>query len=256
MLRLALLVLCLALVPSQGWGAQAFVQGKICAVGATAANFITCTFDSATTTGNIIVASSGYQTGTVTSITFTDDRSGSYATIQSLYSSPQVTSGAALGVGTVGTAGTTAVTATFTNSEQPDYYGICIAEFSGVNTSSIVDVSTVNSQVTPTTGTDLITSGAIVSTADGEIYYGGVWNSQNVTGTLTKGTTYTLIAVQNTGTVQRGLCEYWQQASAGSADADATTTNGDDDHITFAVAMKTAVVTALRGGMLLLGVGQ
>ena len=49
-----------------------------------------------------------------------------------------------------------------------DAHGLCILEYSGIHTNTLYDVSSSNSQATPGSGTDAVTSTAPTTTATGD----------------------------------------------------------------------------------------
>ena len=239
-------VLLVLLLSSSMWAeAASFVQGKLCAVGATASDTVSCTFDSPTAAGHIIVASAAYQTGTVTAITFRDNTGGQYASMGDQLGAPVAGAGASIAIGRTGLPGTTTVTATYTNSEQPDIHGLCILEYRHANLSTFQDVTASNSQTTPGSGTDAVTSTAMVTTADGETIIGALWNVETVDVNINAGTVpnaWTSRAAQTTGTVQRGLCEEFIQSAAGSIAATGALSSGTTANtVAFGVALENRI---------------
>lgn len=152
-------------------------------------------------------------------------------------------SGGSVGVGVVGTPGTTVVTATFTNSVQPNYHGLYIAEYSGVNTAHPVDTSAAQGQETPTTATDAVTSTAGTSLYDNETVVGSVWSLQNFTTLFTVGTGFTQREYTHTGVSPIGMGEEKVFASQGGVAATFTSSSALDDTITFMVVLRNTVDT-------------
>jgi hypothetical protein len=192
----------------------------------------------------MIVVGAAYQTGTVTTLFFTDNRNGEY-TYGSILGSPVAGSGAAYGYSRVIFPGSTTVTATFDSTELPDTHGLCILEYRGVNTGSAVDVVSINSQTTPGSGTDAVTSNAVVTTANHETVLGFLWPVESVTVNINPGTTpnpWVSRAAQTSGAVQRGLCEEFAQTTAGSIAATGGLSSGTTENtVVYMVALKNSL---------------
>lgn len=244
--------LCLTL-PVTSFGAT-FVQAKACSNAGVTSDTFTCAFGSNTTTGNVIVGFGGFHVATTpATVALTDSQSNTYTTKQSYMASPFAGAGGIAAVAPVTTGGATTVTMTTTSAAAPQRHALCVMEFSGVNTTTPVDVSAKNTQATPTTSTDAVTSTAAVSTADGEMIVGGEVDIEGLGQSTTAGTGFTL--GDRTTTNLTTLCEYLAQTSQGSIAATFTASSTGDDTIAFMVALKNAAAGACRGGLSLLGVG-
>lgn len=243
--RLPGLLLALALCwPVSSWAAIAFVtsQSAIC-VDNNVTTTITCALPGNATSGNVIVAVVGYAGATVTTgIVFTDNQSGSYSTAASLLNSPATTNGGAIGTGTVTSTATPTITATISGTTPPSNKIMCVLEYSGVNTTTRVDVSSANGQLSPGTGADNITSGAAVTTENNEMIVGGLFDVQGITQTINAGTSpnaFTDRANKGSGANLRGMCEEFAQTTAASIAATAGFAVGsNDDTVAFMVALK------------------
>ena len=174
-------------VDASAWAANAFVQAN--RARAFGASSVGVTFGSNTTTGNLVACFVWWDTDTDTLNSITDSQSNTYT----LLHNPTTlgTARAAMGYAKNITGGTTpTVTANFSGS--PGDLVIGCMEISGANTTAPLDQSAMNTQNFPGTGTDLITSGSVTTTTDGEFIFGGTRAEFGTT--VTAGTNFTLDA--------------------------------------------------------------
>ena len=224
------LLLCAA-VPRLAHAA-ARVQGCTTQNGATSSATVVCTMGAGVGGGHLVVLFVGTNVGVTGVSSVTDDKSDSCTVVDeaggagnynltSVYC-PNVTAGATTFTATLSSAATLAMA-----------FG---AEFSGVLTTSPLDVHAAQTQTTPGTGANAITSGSVTTTHANELIVGGTVNRSGAAGagTITIGTGFTLgQSVANTLT-----SEYQVQAAAGSIAATFKASSASD-------SFDTAVMTFL-----------
>ena len=149
----------------------------------------TVSFGSNTAAGNLIVASVTWDPNgtTATTATCSDDRGNSYTTVNTWIDSTNTQYLVICYAANI-SGGATTLTVTYGNGTKTvAFRRVIISEYSGVVTSSPVDVSTGVGGVNGTTGTDAITSGAATTTQAGDLIYGAVEDTGLET-TITAGT--------------------------------------------------------------------
>lgn len=221
-----------------------FVQSKSNApTGSANATTVAATFGAAVGSGHTVYGIVGWDNagGSRTLSGVADDKGNTYTVQRTVNDTTNQQSGAVFFLGNI-TNGPVTVTATF--SIGTDARGIAIGECSGVQTSPL-DVETGQLQTSPGTGTDGATSGAVVTTANGDFVVGLFEDTGSFRGNteFTAGTGFT--QREQTGVAGANLClllEDRVQSSAGSIAGTATHTNNDAT-ISFVLTFKATVVS-------------
>lgn len=245
-----LLFMCLALLPTQGWGATAHVQDAHTRDNSGASvSTVAVTMAGATTATNLM-ACGVYWADTARSLSsISDGTNGSYT----LVSNP-TTGGlfrAAMGYFANSGGATLTVTATFDSAFTAQKLIVC-HEASGVATSTPLDTSAMSDLGAIGGGTDNITFNLTLGTSGDYIFGFFVNYSQN--GAVTPGTGYTVGEQFASST---GTSEYLANF-AGTGTKAVTATDGSfDTHLAGAMAFKPAAGAAASvPSLMLMGVGQ
>jgi hypothetical protein len=172
------------------------------------ATTITQAFTSNVTGGNLIVAAISWDTVASTAVTCSDNQGNTYTTVTN---TNDATSTQALAVCYAPNAagGATTVTATFGAASVTRR--ISVHEYSGVATTSPVDVSRTNT-ANGTTAANNITSTAGTTTVANDLIFGAVMENGTGNATITPGTGFTNRRIVNNELATQDLA----QASAGS----------------------------------------
>ncbi len=200
----------------------------------TQATTIVKAFTSNVTAGNMIIGGVGYNIDTTVSVSDTLGNTYTVSTVNSDIGNGQYqkTFYANSPIG-----GANTVTVTFGTSVA--YRRLYISEYSGLATASPSDGGTGQFQTSPGTGANAITSGAIVTTVDGDLIWGITQNTAEAdpgTGTLVAGTGYTQDGQVGTVIMR---AEHKTQTTAGSVAA-TFTTSVDHRYLTNVLAFKVA----------------
>lgn len=228
------LLLAVVLCTAPAFAANAFVQRAENFVAGSAAPTVTFTNNVAAAS---CVAVTVFVTadGTTTVSSITSDFGGTWSIRDRL-----VTTGGGrsvtLAYGYNVTGGAKVVTVNLSASTNTS---LRVHEISGCSTSDPIDGSTIQNQTAPGTGTDAVTSGAIVTTVAGAYLYGTVENDAFTT-TYTAGTGYTIAY-----TALNSANEYQIQGSAGSVAATFTSNEVGANHTTGILALKPAVAATV-----------
>ena len=239
--RLLACTLICWLVPLLSWAAPTHVQSPT-PVTASFGSTVAIPFASNVTAGNHLTCHINANHG----ISTVTDSLG-----QSFSSAVNVTDGATYSLATFykeNTAGgANTVTATFAGTIT--YASIQCSERSGVATSGSLDKFASNSQTTPGTGANAVTSGNVTTTTDGQLIVG--WSTALTVGagTTSAGTGFT----PRTNVFGDTLIEDQVQASAGSIAATFTTTSATSNFITLITTFKAPAAAAPSYGARLRG---
>lgn len=244
---LIVLLLCIV-VPVHVWAATAHVKNQSnrkTTAGHTTHDLVVT--GGMTNTGDTAVGSLNWRptTSALTSVTVC----GNVATLYDNPTTQGTTQETANFVYSNVSSGACTITATFDANVTDSR--IIVHEVSGTPTTTPEDQHACNPQTNPGTGTDAITSGAVITTSNGQYIYGATYANGGVAST--PGTGFT--QGENTTTQES---EYLIQTSAGSIAATFTGANGN--WITCIVTLKDA--SAGGGGSvsssthLLMGVGR
>ncbi len=150
----------------------------------------------------------------------------------------------------------TVITANFSSS--PTKRGITVEEWSGLDTVAPLDKNVSNSQANPGTGTDAITSTAVVTTANGEVIFGASYEPANshTANAFSAGTNFLHLdqAFVSGGIATALASESLVQTSAGSIAATFTIGDGvtNTDYATFILTFKAAAGVTVADGMTIL----
>ncbi|HSW65628.1 MAG TPA: hypothetical protein VLI54_00625 [Bacillota bacterium] len=169
-------------------------------------------FSANVTAGSLIVAAASWDNSTTSTMTCTDNRGNTY-TGMTVWINAVDNQTLAICYAPNAAAGSTTVTATL--GAGANFRRFVISEYSGVATSSPVDVSAGVQGITATTTTDAVTAGSVTTTQNGDLIYGAVMDTTGNTGIL-PGTGFTGRSFANTKDL---LVEDKQQAIAGSVSA-------------------------------------
>jgi hypothetical protein len=191
----------------------AYVQGNIHQNGSTSSATCAVTLTSTVASGNMLCVSLGWVTSTgVDIITVTDDKGNTYTVVDKTFNNPASYSLCDAYCLNITNAPQT-ITATISTARQ--FSTIFVDEWSGIATSSALDGHAIN-QLNGASGTDIATSTAITTTANGDLIY-GVCICINSVG-ISAGTGFT----QRQNVASTFLTESLIQGSAGSIAATAT----------------------------------
>lgn len=134
---------------------------------------------------------------------------------------------------------------------------VFVETFTGVATTSALDVHAINPQTTaPGTGANAVTSGNVTTTANGDLLCGGTVDLQGA-GTISHGTS-PISYTQAESTANAYMTEYAVQSTASATTpATFTASSASDQFITAIVALKPSVSSSScgRGTLLLMSVG-
>lgn len=115
--------------------------------------------------------------------------------------------------------------------------------FTGSNASSTGDGATGQNQVAPGAGANAVTSGAIVTTVNGDLIYAATVDTTTGADPATIGTGFTSGSVSSGATTIVTRTEWLEQTSAGSIAGTFTAITGGDRFITAVMAITPAVGT-------------
>lgn len=241
MVRLLIGILILWLLPAFSWAAPAHVQSPTPVTGSSGTT-LAIAYGSNVTAGNLLVCHI-YANHGISGVA--DSRS------QTFTSAVNVTDGATYSLATFYYANTTggADTVTVTFAGAITYASLQCSEYSGVATSSPLDKFASNSQTTPGTGANAVTSGSVTTTTDGQLIVG--WSTALTVGagTTSAGTGFT----GRTNVFGDTLCEDQVQTSAGGIAATFTTTSATSNFITLITTYKAPAATVPSYGARLRG---
>jgi len=220
--RIALLLLCL-LVPVQSWAATAYVQR--------AHNFASGTTVSSVMGSNVTAASTvvvaiGWFSNSITlnSVTIC-------GTTATLYNNPTTLFlRMALAKLDNVSSGACTITANFSASVLAF---VTAHEVSGTDTTDSNDGTVANTQASPGSSTDAVTSTAVTTTVNGDYIFGASFGT-NVGSTINAGTGFTIREQDAAGF----STEDQIQSSSGSIAATFTNTNVGESNITMVMALK------------------
>lgn len=241
MVRLLIGILILWLLPAFSWAAPAHVQSPTPVTGSSGTT-LAIAYGSNVTAGNLLVCHI-YANHGISGVA--DSRS------QTFTSAVNVTDGATYALATFYYANTTggADTVTVTFAGAITYASLQCSEYSGVATSSPLDKFASNSQTTPGTGANAVTSGSVTTTTDGQLIVG--WSTALTVGagTTSAGTGFT----GRTNVFGDTLCEDQVQTSAGAIAATFTSTSATSNFITLITTYKAPAATGPSYGARLRG---
>ena len=241
MVRLLISTLILWLLPVLSWAAPAHVQSPTAVTGSSGTT-LAIAYGSNVTAGNLLVCHI-YANHGISGVA--DSRS------QTFTSAVNVTDGATYSLATFYYANTTggADTVTVTFAGAITYASLQCSEYSGVATSSPLDKFASNSQTTPGTGANAVTSGSVTTTTDGQLIVG--WSTALTVGagTTSAGTGFT----GRTNVFGDTLCEDQVQTSAGAIAATFTSTSATSNFITLITTYKAPAATGPSYGARLRG---
>lgn len=241
MVRLLIGILILWLLPAFSWAAPAHIQSPTPVTGSSGTT-LAIAYGSNVTAGNLLVCHI-YANHGISGVA--DSRS------QTFTSAVNVTDGATYSLATFYYANTTggADTVTVTFAGAITYASLQCSEYSGVATSSPLDKFASNSQTTPGTGANAVTSGSVTTTTDGQLIVG--WSTALTVGagTTSAGTGFT----GRTNVFGDTLCEDQVQTSAGGIAATFTSTSATSNFITLITTYKAPAATGPSYGARLRG---
>jgi len=228
--------------------AIAFVQAKETTQAAGPFTTVAATFTSNVTSGSLLVASviwKGVGGGNETaSASIADTLTSTWVAFGTAFSAGPDRNGKAWYALNSG-AGADTVTVTLPGSRQ--FPGLIIAEYSGVKTSGALDGSSVTTGTTAT-GTDGVASGSIVTTVTGDLIYGCLLISNQVTAT-TPGTSFT----ERIDSTSGQQLEDRVFGSSGSTTATWTYPNATDIYFAYGAGFQAAVSATPSHYLLLMG---
>ncbi len=238
-LFLFLFALCLLRV-APSFAANAFVQAQILGTDGTTATTIAATFSTAVTSGNLVAGACMWGSANTSDLTsVTDNQSNTYTIVRSIADAGDGQSAATFYRANVTNAPTTV---TCNLAASLPYRGISIHEVSGADTSAPLGVETGQTQQSPGTGANALTSGSVTTTTNGEYIYGVSFNDGDLgTGSsdFAPGTGFTERSEHLTTTELSLASEDQIQTSAGSIAATFTLAR-NFSHITFIMTFKAA----------------
>jgi hypothetical protein len=222
---------------------MAYVQGNQHQNGGASSTTVAVTLGAAVTSGNALMVSVGWgsSSGADTVTGVTDDKGNTYQLVDQVRDATQQYLWRTAYLLNV-TNGPITITATINNTNT--FGAILVDEYSGVATSAALDGHAMQGQVSPATTADAVKSGAITTTANGNLIYGTTVEITGL-GTITHGTGFT--ARINVAGVF--MTEDEVQATAGliANGATFTASNAADSWITGVMAFKAAATDTLMG---------
>lgn len=252
-IRSLLAGLLLLLFTTPVWAANAFVQSAQTTTGNVALGTVAVAFVSNVTAGNLIAVGITWYNDPITLSSVTDTLGNTYTVVQTVNIALAQRYATAYAKNILGGANT--VTATFSLATAI-FRGIIVHEVSGADTTAPLDKNAGQVQTAPGTGANAVTSGAVVSTTDGQYLFGFTAEGAGVSTTITQGTGYTLRQrTQSSTTTEEQASEDQIQATAASIAA--TFTIGTDTEMgTLILTFKAAGAAAATPQRTLIGVGQ
>lgn len=210
-------------------------------------------FSSTVGSGNLVVGALTYANNLGDKLTsVTDDKGNSYTIVSKIFDSVNSQYNAIFYLGNVTNAPKT-ITANYSASTQ-NWVRITLAEFSGVVTTSPLDVTT--SQMSPgSTSTDGLSSGSVTTTAAGDLIYGAFFDNQGAATVLSSGTGFTTLDNSNTANLPCAH-EFLVQGSAGVQAATFTESASSSGATLVAAFKATAGGGPVRHLRSMMGVGQ
>ncbi len=174
-------------------------------------------FTGANTAGNLIVVATTWDPTNTQTFTCSDTAGNTYSTALVTVDNGQTQAlGVCYAANIKAAAAGNNVTVTYGNSATPGFRVMSIHEYSGVATTSPLDVSTSNVAV-GATGTNGYTSTAATTNQDGDLLYGVAFDDDSSPGTWTAGTSP--FAYTSRSTATGWIAEDSTQTTAGSAQA-------------------------------------
>lgn len=248
------LLLALAiLAPASAWAAPTKVQ---CVTGSWSSG-TTFTTSITATTGNFLV---GYvwqfATAAVSVNSWADGANGNYTQIDTDSFVSGTTYAATDFYKANITGGALTVTATFSASPTTGFAGAVLCEFTGVSANPPLDVHNVQTQTTPGTGSNALTSPSVTTTVNGDLVIGIFMSGTSGSPGYTAGSSPNSFSALNTCAANSDCNEYLVQTSAGAIAATATQTNATDSFLSFVAAFKAQPLGAQPGSLMLLGIGR
>ncbi len=213
--------------------AIAYMQGASMTNDSGAASLVQA-FSANVTAGSLIVAAASWDNTTTSTMTCSDNKGNTY-TVMTVWVAVADSQTLAICYAPNAAAGSTTVTAQLGGGA--GFRRMVISEYSGVATSSPVDVSTGVGGATAVNTTDGVTAGSITSTQNGDLIFGAV---MDVTGTISMlpGTGFTGRSFTNGKDL---LAEDKQQAIAGATAAPFTLASTTNKYNAVAIAFKAAL---------------
>jgi hypothetical protein len=210
-----------------------YVQGKQHSNGNVDSSSVAATLDASVGNKGVVIVTVGFVDASVDVTSIIDDKGNTYTLsdrIANASAGYSIRMGAAYNV-------TNAPKVVTGNMASPGaFLSIVVDEFTGLDTSPVDGVSFGQSQDSPGTGTDAVSSRAMTTTTDGDLIYGSAV-STNSSG-MSHGTGFT----QRQNVINTFCTESLIQSKAGSIAATFTAGAGNDNTLAQVMAFKAAPV--------------
>lgn len=229
-----LLLFLSLLLPLQAFGGAAFVQNVDKNWFSGSGTTETVTFVSTPGAGNTIVCYTAWLTTTSNITSVKDGNNTAYTVIDNTTNGTLSQASDYVLANSAGNTGAKSITVTW--GADPGSGSLQCHEVSGVATSNVLDVHTINIQVNPGTGTNAVTSGNVTPTANGDYLFGASADGNAGTGTWVAGTNVAWTGEGTSGSWY--FSEQFVQTTAAAVAATFTNPNAFTQPITVIVALK------------------